>query len=45
VLVAHAALGIVDLHARNAKIGEDDVAAVELLLFQHLGDPGKVAVV
>ena len=32
MLVADAALGIVDLHARNAQVGEDDVEAVELLL-------------
>ena len=45
MLVAHPALGIVDLHARNAEVGEDDIEAVELLLAEHLGDAGEIAVI
>jgi len=45
LLIAETARRIVDLHARDAQVGEDDVVTVKLLSRQDLADAGKVAAV
>jgi len=44
VLVTEATIGVVDLHARNAQVGKDDVETVEAFASEDLSKPGEMAV-